>query len=47
MQKRLVHAVTVAILERQYSNRKQTVCIYGTSGKTHQVNNIDNQLEQH
>jgi len=32
-----VYAVTVAILNRQYSKRKQTLYIYGTSGKTHPV----------
>jgi NAD-dependent SIR2 family protein deacetylase len=37
MQKRLVYAVTVTILDRQYSKRKQTLYIYGTSGKTHPV----------
>lgn len=37
MQKRLVYVVTVTILDRQYSKRKQTLYIYGTSGKTHPV----------
>jgi len=37
MQKRLVYAVTVAILDFQYSKRKQTEYIYGTCGKTHPV----------
>jgi hypothetical protein len=37
MQKRLVYAVTVTILDRQYSKRKQTEYIYVTSGNTHPV----------
>jgi hypothetical protein len=37
MKKRLVYSVTVTILDRQYSKRKQTHYIYGTSGKTHPV----------
>ena len=37
MKKRLVYAVTVTILDRQYTKRKQTLYIYGASSKTHPV----------